>query len=180
MPVEIKTFTPSGKHAKKAIKPSMIASDDDKPGYGKPPKAFQWAPGQSGNPSGKPKGAKNLATIVKDEAKGKVIIKDTSGKQKKLSKAEALIRTTMHKALKGDIKATTLMLTLFKEHLPKDVIAESAVATPDELQILQDHAAILGLLDSLESPANKAKNSPEEAKGPDDKDTIKKPMSEEH
>lgn len=27
----------------------------EKPGYGKPPKEFQWKPGQSGNPGGRPK-----------------------------------------------------------------------------------------------------------------------------
>jgi len=28
-------------------------------GYGKPPKAHQWKPGESGNPKGRPKGSRN-------------------------------------------------------------------------------------------------------------------------
>ena len=34
-------------------------SDDYEVGYGKPPKSRQWKPGQSGNPKGRPKGARN-------------------------------------------------------------------------------------------------------------------------
>ena len=36
---------------------------DHKVGYGKPPKAHQWRPGQSGNPKGRPKGSRNRPTL---------------------------------------------------------------------------------------------------------------------
>tara|TARA_R110000868_G_scaffold222278_1_gene474180 strand:- start:645 stop:1193 length:549 start_codon:yes stop_codon:yes gene_type:complete len=148
MSVEITTIT-AGKSAKKTIKSGKVTSDFDKPGYGKPPKKYQWKPGQSGNPSGKPKGAKNLATVVKEEAKGKVTIKDASGISKKVSKLEAIVRTTTHKALKGDPKAMALILGLFKEHLPKEMEAGETAVTEEELQILGDHTAMLKLLETL-------------------------------
>lgn len=36
---------------------------DYETGYGKPPKARQWRPGQSGNPNGRPKGSRNKPTL---------------------------------------------------------------------------------------------------------------------
>lgn len=39
--------------------------DADKVGYGMPPKRSQFQPGQSGNPKGRAKGARNLATNVR-------------------------------------------------------------------------------------------------------------------
>jgi len=44
------------------------ASDDDVVGYGKPPRAHRFKPGQSGNPNGRPKGSKNEATLTQEEA----------------------------------------------------------------------------------------------------------------
>ncbi len=39
----------------------------EKIGYGRPPKAGQFKPGQSGNPQGRPKGSTNLATDLSAE-----------------------------------------------------------------------------------------------------------------
>ena len=41
------------------LKPS-----DEDVGYGKPPKANQFKPGKSGNPKGRPKGARSEATML--------------------------------------------------------------------------------------------------------------------
>jgi hypothetical protein len=35
-------------------------------GYGQPPVASRFKPGTSGNPKGRPRGAKNLKTLVKE------------------------------------------------------------------------------------------------------------------
>ena len=43
-----------------------LESSDDDVGYGKPPRSRRFKPGQSGNPKGRPKGAKNRDTILRE------------------------------------------------------------------------------------------------------------------
>ncbi len=44
-------------------------------GYGRPPEATQFKPGRSGNPNGRPKGAKSEDTIVRSVMHRKVALK---------------------------------------------------------------------------------------------------------
>src|SRR5690349_17919573 len=86
-------------------------SDDDKVGYGKPPKAHRFKKGQSGNPKGRPKGTRNLATMVRD-ALSETVIVNIDGKRKKVSKVEAAFIQQANKAAGGDPKAVKLMIDL--------------------------------------------------------------------
>jgi len=36
-------------------------------GFGKPPRSTRFKPGQSGNPNGRPRGAKNFAVAIEQE-----------------------------------------------------------------------------------------------------------------
>ncbi|MGA3208395.1 MAG: DUF5681 domain-containing protein [Syntrophales bacterium] len=80
-------------------------------GYGKPPLHTRFKPGQSGNPKGKPRGAKNLATIVNNAIKERVVVTE-KGKRKSASKLEIAVTQLVNKAVMGDHKAMTQLLPL--------------------------------------------------------------------
>jgi len=87
-------------------------------GYGKPPLESRFKPGQSGNPKGRPKGAKNkvyspgdtpIADMFLKEANRKITITE-SGKQKTISVLQATIRSISVSALKGNVRSQKIML----------------------------------------------------------------------
>jgi len=106
-------------------------SDDEKPdyavGYGKPPEATRFKPGQSGNRKGRPKGAKNLSTIVSNAIKAKVPV-TINGKRKMVSKIEVAITQMANKAASGDAKAFAQLLPLAQNLEGKEEAAALASA----------------------------------------------------
>ena len=59
------------------------ASMDGKVGYGRPPKAHRFAPGQSGNERGRPRDVRRVGAILQDVIQQKVAITE-SGKTRKV------------------------------------------------------------------------------------------------
>lgn len=88
-----------------------MTSKDDKIGYKNPPKHTQFKPGQSGNPSGRPKGVKNLATDLKEELEEKIVITEAN-RTHQVTKQRAMIKTLFAKALKGDARAANVLIKL--------------------------------------------------------------------
>ncbi|MDE2184833.1 MAG: hypothetical protein KGJ78_17610 [Alphaproteobacteria bacterium] len=119
-----------------------------KVGYRNPPVATRFKPGVSGNPKGKPKGAKTLKSVVIKTAKSKIVLKE-GGTTTKLSKLEATVAILTMNALKGNAKSMSLLLALFKEHLPAET--ENAIKLPEptaeDLEVLSSKAKLLELLE---------------------------------
>jgi hypothetical protein len=80
-------------------------------GYGKPPKASRFAPGQSGNRRGRPKGARNKALGPKEERLAEIIlgeayrpVKMNDGKKRvTMPVIEAMVWPTRHGPELGDL-----------------------------------------------------------------------------
>jgi hypothetical protein len=103
-------------------------------GKGRPPESTRWRPGQSGNPKGRPRGAKNLATIFHEALEQKLQIEER-GKPRTITAREAIVRRLVNQALKGDIKATAFVLAKEPEiaRQIQPLEKKTAKMTPDEL-----------------------------------------------
>jgi hypothetical protein len=95
-------------------RPLAKASGIYKVGKGRPPLATRWKPGQSGNPKGRRRGRKNLATLFHEEMSQKVAISE-NGQRRVITKAEAAIKQLMNSAAKGNPKAIQAMINISKE-----------------------------------------------------------------
>ena len=80
-------------------------------GFKKPPKETQFKPGQSGNPNGRPKGSRNVATDLQEELDEEIEVTER-GTSLTLTKRRALIKTLMMKGLKGEIRAAEGLVRL--------------------------------------------------------------------
>jgi hypothetical protein len=83
-------------------------------GYGKPPRHTRFQKGRSGNPAGRPRGKKNLATLLSDALDQKIIVVE-SGRRKKISKREAIVTQLVNKSASADLKATQILLAMLRD-----------------------------------------------------------------
>lgn len=79
-------------------------------GYGRPPAEHQFRPGQSGNPSGRPKGARSFKSDLRDELGEVVSINDDNNKTIEVTKQRAIIKTLLRMAIAGDPRAITAIV----------------------------------------------------------------------
>jgi hypothetical protein len=86
-------------------------------GKGRPPQATRWKPGQSGNPRGRPRGSKNLSTMLMEELNEKVKIQRNGGTQS-VTKRQVIVKRLVNNAVNGDWKATNLVLDHDREPSP--------------------------------------------------------------
>ena len=82
-------------------------------GYKKPPLATRFQKGVSGNPRGRPKGARNLSTVVAAALNEKVLITE-NGRKRRISKYEAAVKQLVNRAAGGEARATQLLLGLIQ------------------------------------------------------------------
>ena len=81
-------------------------------GYGRPPRAHQFKPGQSGNPRGRPKGAKNEATLLR-AILGRKLTAREGGKPRTMTVLEAILLRFTEDALKGNTKSAAFLFNRY-------------------------------------------------------------------
>lgn len=87
-------------------------------GYGKPPEATRFKSGQSGNPKGRPRGTRNLATDLHEELYETITVREGTA-TKAISKQRAMVKSLMNAALKGDTRATAQVTALIDRYMDK-------------------------------------------------------------
>ena len=112
-------------------------------GYGKPPRHTRFEKGRSGNPKGRPSGAKNLSSLFIDALNETVIIAENGGRRK-ISKRQAIVKQIVNKAAKGDWRCTKLLLELPQEtgSATEPESSESSFGAADKETIEQPKARL--------------------------------------
>lgn len=107
----------------------MSDPEDDRVGYGRPPKKSRFKSGQSGNPSGRRKSPHNVATALVAELQTKVTVRE-NGQDQKLPKSAAMAKALVARALKGDAKAFGHIMALLPDQfrIPEEARAAAEVS----------------------------------------------------
>jgi hypothetical protein len=114
-------------------------------GYGKPPRDTRFKRGQSGNPRGRPPGAKNLSTLL-NEALNELVVVTENGGRKRISKRRAAFKQLVNDAAKGEWRALKLLVDILQdiERRSEPQTEESSFSLADEKVIAQLKARLHG------------------------------------
>ena len=106
-------------------------------GFGRPPRLTQFKPGQSGNPAGRPRGAKNIATALEEELNARLTVTE-NGRRRRISKREVIAKHLVNKAASGDLKAIPLLLNEARAHQGNlaDAGPDQVLDTPEDRKVL--------------------------------------------
>jgi Family of unknown function (DUF5681) len=109
-------------------------------GYRRPPLHSRFKPGQLGNPKGRPKQSRNLRTIVRQVFDEQMPIRE-GGRLRRMPAIEALLRTWLMRALKGDLKSMSSLMVLFRQSgygADQDEGAADLLCAPEHEAIIAD------------------------------------------
>jgi hypothetical protein len=110
--------------------------DDGEIGYKKPPRAHQFKPGQSGNPSGRRKAPPTFASDLSEELRETITLHE-KGRERRITKQRAFIKTLTTLAIKGDIRAINALVACARNFAPEDGSAKAEELDPEDLDILE-------------------------------------------
>jgi len=105
-------------------------------GYGRPPTATRFQPGQSGNPRGRPKGMKSVGELLEQALATRVTVQD-NGRDRRMPVLEVVIRGLVNDAVRRDHKAMRAVFALLERHRQSaDPGASSGALQPEDQAIL--------------------------------------------
>jgi hypothetical protein len=123
----------------------MPATDAEPPryevGYGRPPRDHQFKPGKSGNPKGRPKGAKSEASIWQTRLNEKIEVRE-GRRVRRITVLEAILLRCIEGALKGNIKTASFVLGRFAAAQAGET-QEIGEMSKDDLEVVAAYASRL-------------------------------------
>jgi hypothetical protein len=106
-------------------------------GYGKPPRHTRFEPGRSGNPRGRPPGAKNMKTLL-SKALNELVVVTEPGGRRKVTKREAIVTQLVNRSAKADYRAIQILLGMLRDvEGDTDAHSSDAAFTEADQQIIQ-------------------------------------------
>jgi Family of unknown function (DUF5681) len=111
--------------------------DLDEVGYGRPPKSGQFRRGQSGNPKGRPKVARSLATKVRAVLSRKITVMER-GRPTSRSAVEAILHTYLERAIRGDTKTGAFLLGQLERLQAESTESSADVLSERDHEIIQN------------------------------------------
>jgi hypothetical protein len=135
----------------------MSKHDDYEVGYGKPPKHTRFAKGASGNPSGRPKGSKNLATHIHEAIHKKVRVNTENG-VRHITKLEATLMQLLNLALGGKNRQAIRDVLQLAQLAEQTAENEAHVSIQDH----RDQPVIKNLMKRIRESENNEPDTPEE------------------
>jgi hypothetical protein len=97
----------------------MSAGQDYAVGYGRPPVASRFKKGRSGNPTGRPKGSRNVSSVIAAALSERVVVTQ-NGRRRSITKLEAACTQLANKAAGGDRQAAKLVIELLHQSEARD------------------------------------------------------------
>jgi hypothetical protein len=140
------------RHGSQGGRRSPRSARDSVVGYGRPPAANRFKPGQSGNPKGRPWRHRNLRTVLEETLNERIAVREGE-RSRRLTKREALILSIVNNALKCDPKALASLITLMRSL----GMADEAQGPSHDEPITQNDAALLADFVARHAAARSAK-----------------------
>jgi len=106
-------------------------------GYGRPPHRHRFQPGQSGNPKGRPKGAKNESTLLR-EIFARKIDNRSGGRVRKITVLEGILLRITDDSLKGNTKSAAFLLNRYAAMVSGEL--QRTDISDDDRQVLEAFA----------------------------------------
>jgi len=119
-------------------------------GHKKPPKSGQFTKGHKRS-KGRPKGSKNIRTIVEQELLGTLTYTE-GGKKKSGTKLGIILRTQTNKAMQSDSKAAAFVFGVAGKYLPQpEPEGESVELSAAERAVLGDYLKMKELFEGRQA-----------------------------
>jgi hypothetical protein len=140
---------------------SILITDDKSYGVGfaKPPTDKQFTKGKSGNPKGRPKGSKNIGTILSKAGRERIKI-TKNGVTRYISKIEACVLQLINQAASGELRAIREFL-----YWNKLLVDSELTILPTLVPHERDRAVMENLLKRIRQSDQLSENTPDSVTG---------------
>jgi hypothetical protein len=104
-------------------------------GYKRPPTATRFKPGESGNPSGRPKKKKTLRDELIEELSSTIQVRE-GARQIEITKGQAIMKALVKSGIDSNLRGIKILLS-FSDQITGGNDQEPIEQTPDDLELLE-------------------------------------------